>query len=38
MARAIDRIAAMATAGDRPAALAELGRLVPEFSQSSAVS
>jgi O-antigen biosynthesis protein WbqV len=32
MAAAIDRIAALATAGKRDAALAELGRLVPEFS------
>ncbi len=32
MAAAIDRIALLATAGDREAALAELGRLVPEFA------
>jgi O-antigen biosynthesis protein WbqV len=32
MARAIDAIAALATRGDRPGALAELSRLVPEFA------
>jgi O-antigen biosynthesis protein WbqV len=32
MAAAIDRIAVLATAGEREAALAELGRLVPEFA------
>jgi len=32
MAAAIDRIAALADGGDRDAALAELGRLVPEFA------
>jgi FlaA1/EpsC-like NDP-sugar epimerase len=33
MGAAIDRIAALAEAGDRAGALAELGRLVPEFAQ-----
>jgi FlaA1/EpsC-like NDP-sugar epimerase len=32
MAAAIDRVATMATAGDKAGALAELGRLVPEFA------
>lgn len=32
MAAAIDRMAALAVAGDRDGALAELGRLVPEFA------
>jgi FlaA1/EpsC-like NDP-sugar epimerase len=32
MAAAIDRMAALSTSGDRAGALAELGRLVPEFS------
>ncbi len=32
MARAIDGIAALATRGERPRALAELSRLVPEFA------
>jgi O-antigen biosynthesis protein WbqV len=32
MAAAIDRMAALCVAGDRPGTLAELGRLVPEFA------
>ncbi len=35
MARAIDGVAALAEAGDRTAALAELSRLVPEFSSTN---
>jgi O-antigen biosynthesis protein WbqV len=36
MAAAIDRIAALADGGDRAGALAELGRLVPEFASPNA--
>jgi O-antigen biosynthesis protein WbqV len=36
MAAAIDRVATMATAGDKAGALAELGRLVPEFASPEA--
>jgi O-antigen biosynthesis protein WbqV len=38
MAAAIDRIARLATAGERPAALAELARLVPEFTAEGAAT
>jgi FlaA1/EpsC-like NDP-sugar epimerase len=38
MAAAIDRVAALAVAGEREAALAELGRLVPEFASPHAAA
>lgn len=38
MAAAIDRVAALAVAGEREAALAELGRLVPEFASPDPVA